>query len=527
MESSKSLLVLLSVLLTVHGAVFDQSFERDLESFVENSMKCHEVPGYTLSVVKGGDVWSKGFGMANIAENKTMNSDTKIGIGSVTKSFTVTLLGILLAETGRDWTAKVTDILGPGYEFTDAYRTKEMMLRDLISHRTGLARLDYAGIIAGIPQSVSRAEFCKSLKYLPEQIPFRDGFIYNNYMVTMVGHVAEKLGQDTYENLLKIKVLQPLGMNNTSFLKDTTDFLQDNTAQPYLYVDGALQNGTRESYILHPLEPAGSILSTANDMAKWIKFHLSLGKTETGHQLINKEMMREIHQVTTPMTSYVLIRPLFSVGHMYLGYNYGMWTQEYRGYRIVGHDGSLASFQTLMWTFPELDIGLFASLNGPGPGTLAGNHLVSVFYHIADHLLGLNPWLNETTACTFPKPWLNRPPRPPTKLPTPINVTNYDELVGIYGSHIFPDINVAYNSTDLLFTSNKMHGILHPLSVKDKFVFEILEPMEWALHPNNTKAYLALVTFGRDSIFNTVYKLTFKFQVDVEYIKNPNQQIIG
>ena len=106
---------------------------------------------------------------------------------------------------------KVTDILGSGYGFIDPYRTKEMMLRDLISHRTGLARLDYGGVIAGFPKSVSRAEFCKRLKYLPEKIPFRDGYIYNNnYIVTMAGHVDETLGQDTWENLMTTRIFQPL-----------------------------------------------------------------------------------------------------------------------------------------------------------------------------------------------------------------------------------------------------------------------------------------------------------------------------
>lgn len=72
-----------------------------------------------------------------------------------------------------NFTAKVTDILGPRYEFVDSYRTKELTLRDLLSHRTGLARLDYAGTVAGISKSISRTEFCrwaKDLCYLNQRI---------------------------------------------------------------------------------------------------------------------------------------------------------------------------------------------------------------------------------------------------------------------------------------------------------------------------------------------------------------------
>ena len=524
MEFIKSLLCIQSALLISHAVVFDGMFEKELDSFIDTSMKCHNVPGFTLSVIKGNEVWSKGFGKADISANKSVDSDTKFSIGSVTKSFTVTLLGILLSEKGMKWTAKVTDILGPGYGFIDPYRTSEMMLKDLVSHRTGLARLDYGGTIAGFPKSVSRTEFCKRMKYLPEKIPFRDGYIYNNYMVTMAGHVAEILGNDTWENLVRTRIFHPLGMKSTSLLKDVTDFSENNTAQPYMTKDGILLNGSLPSYLLPPLEPAGAIMSTADDMARWLKFHLSMGKTESGQQLLKTELMQEIHRVTTPLESYTLIRPLFPVTHLFLGYNYGLWTQEYRGYRIVGHDGSLGGFQTIIWTFPDANIALFGSVNGPGRGAPPINHYLVVFYHIVDRLLGLEPWLNETTACTFPKPWLSKPAPPFQKLPEPLHVTNLAQFEGTFENKIFPDVIVASNTSTLLLTSNKMHGILHPSHVKDAFLFEILAPLEYSIpigvNPNDTEAktYLSYIVFGRDNRY-AVDKLTFKMDVDMVYEK--------
>ena len=522
MEFVKCLLCTLGSLLLSHATVFDGTFEKGLDSFIDKSMKCRDVPGFTLSVVKGKDVWSKGFGMADISANKPVDPDTRFSIGSVTKSFTVTLLGILLSEKGLKWTSKVTDILGSEYGFIDPYRTKEMMLKDLVSHRTGLARLDYGGVIAGFPKSVSRIELCKRMKYLPEKIPFRDGYIYNNYMVTMAGHVAEVLGNDTWENLIRTRIFQLLGMNNTIILSDPGDFSKNNTAKPYMTKHGKLLNGSLESYILPPLEPSGAIMSTANDMAIWMKFHLNKGKTESGQQLLKTELLEEIHHVTTPLESYTLIKPLFPVAHMFLGYNYGMWTQEYRGYKIVGHDGSLGGFQTEMWTFPDADIAVFASVNGPGRGAQPARHLSVGFYYMVDHLLGLEPWLNETTVCTFPKPWFSRPAPPFQKLPKPLNVTNLSQFEGTFENRIFPDVVVASNVTTLLLTSNKMHGILHPAHVKDTFLFEILSPLEYTIpigvNPNDTEAktYLSYIIFGRGNNY-AVDKLTFKMEVDMVY----------
>ena len=88
----------------------------------------------------------------------------------------------------------------------------------------------------------------RRMKYLPEEIPFRDGFIYNNYMFMMAGHAAEVLGQDTWENLVASKIFQPLGMNSTKLLLSPSDVLVKDTARPYVYVDDKFVNGTNDVY---------------------------------------------------------------------------------------------------------------------------------------------------------------------------------------------------------------------------------------------------------------------------------------
>ena len=178
---------------------------------------------------------------------------------------------MLLSEKGLNWSVPVMDILGQGYEFVDVYRSDKLTLRDLLSHRTGLAGLDGA-LDSGIPKSVSRMEYCKRMKYLPEQRPIRDVFIYNNLMYMMFGHVIEVLGQDTWENLVTKRIFEPLGMNDTTIMTSPADIFISGVAQPYVYLDGKFINGTHGIYDIHPAEPAGAILSTATDMAKWVKF---------------------------------------------------------------------------------------------------------------------------------------------------------------------------------------------------------------------------------------------------------------
>ena len=153
-------------------------------------------------------------------------------------------------------------------------------------------------------------------------------------------------------------------------------------------------------------------------------------------------------------------------------------------------------------------------------------HSGAVVHKLSDYLLGLDPWLNETTACSYPEPWGKKIELKAGDLETPITVSNVAELEGSYKSQIFPDIDISYNSTDLLFTANKIHGILHASSEKDRFLFELHYPLEYSLTDNQAKPLLN-VTFSRDAASQSITKLTLKMEVDVDYEKRPDPQIIG
>ena len=437
---------------------------------------------------------------------------------------------MLLSEKGLNWSVPVTDILGQGYEFVDIYRTKELTLRDLLSHRTGLAGLD--GVLdSGIPKTISRMEYCKRMKYLPEQKPVRDVFIYNNLMYMMLGHVAEVLGQDTWENLVTKKIFQPLGMNDTSIMKSPSDIFTPGVAQPYIYLHGKFVTGTHEIYDIHPAEPAGAILSTAPDMAKWIKFQLKLGKTESGVQLVDKKLMADMHRLTTAIPSLgeikSMTRPSFPADDILSGYGYAWFISEYRGFRNVWHSGGLASYRTMLWTFPEMNIGLFASINGPPFGTDAYFHRIVSFYFMADRLLGLTPWLNETSACSFPEPWDKPPKFEPPGLEKPVSVANLAEFVGSYTTDLLPEVEVSSNSTALLLKSNRVRGVLHPSSEKDRFLYEVLYPLEYALLDGNGTHAFTNVTFNREAASRTVNSVTIQFNVEMTYNKRGSAQIVG
>ncbi|WAR28024.1 GIGA6-like protein, partial [Mya arenaria] len=302
------------------------------------------------------------------------------------------------------WTAKISDILGSEYGFIDDYRTRETTLRDLLSHRTGLASPDI-GFMAGFPSSISREDLCKRMRYLPEQIPFRDSFIYNNYMYMLLGHVAEKLGGDTWENLVSSRIFIPLGMKSTKILKKTSDVLSSDMAHPYIYKDD----------ILHPAEPAGAILSSAEDMVRYFQFVLNNGNTTPGDQLTDPKLFSEAFSAAIPVNreKVTVSKPTFPISDVQVGYGSAWCESSYDGIFISTNGGMFKDYQS--------------------------KSLTTTMYFLADILLDKEPWLNSSTACSFPLPWKEVNETDPRLTEIPAFLPDISEYAGIYGNEFQPD----------------------------------------------------------------------------------------
>ena len=188
------------------------------------------------------------------------------------------------------------------------------------------------------------------------------------------------------------------------------------------------------------------------------------------------------------------------------------------GFRVVSHGGTLLSYRTQFVTLPDMDIGLYTSING---GELSGSatfyHQMNTIYYTTDHLLGLDPWLNETTTCSFPQPWANETRPKPQKAEVPIQLSSVSEYEGSYGNQIFPDLVVNSSAGELRFYSNLAGGIMHPSSEKDRFLTETKYPLEFTAPSNETQFFN--VTFTRDGSSGAVTALTFQFEVDFTYFK--------
>ena len=188
---------------------------------------------------------------------------------------------------------------------------------------------------------------------------------------------------------------------------------------------------------------------------------------------------------------------------------------------MVWHSGRAWSYATMFAFYPDKDIGMFASVNGPAFKILPDQHLTTLLYYISDHLLGLEPWLNETTACTFPQPWANKTETESKEPEVPITVENRTDYTGEFSNPLFHGVEVSTNSTTMFIKAKpRLSGILQSSSEKDRFLWRITDPWEVAVQytDNNNETRFINITFLRDEE-GDVKAFKAGFDVDLTFTK--------
>ena len=190
-SSIKRFLLVLPLVLSVHlQNVQAQVVPKDLDAYVASVLKEFEVPGIALAIVKDGKVIvAKGYGVRKMGETAKVDDQTLFGIASNTKAFTATALGLLVEEGKLEWDAPVVKYL-PWFQLSDPYVTREITIRDLLVHRSGLGL--GAGDLLWWPASTyDRKEIARRLKFIPLLKGFRNAYAYDNVLYTVAGEVIE------------------------------------------------------------------------------------------------------------------------------------------------------------------------------------------------------------------------------------------------------------------------------------------------------------------------------------------------
>ncbi len=349
------------------------------DEWINQALKDFKVPGAAVVVVQGEKIiLVKGYGMRDVAKQLPVTPQTLFAIGSITKSFTVTMLGTLVDEGKLDWDKPVREYV-PGFRMYDPVATDQMTTRDLVTHRSGLPRHD----LVWYSSDFSREDIIMNrLPYLQNSKPFRSTFQYNNLMFMTAGYLGGKLNGTTWEEAVQQRVLAALGMKNTNFSvfdsQKNADF-----AEPYRKNRETDEVKQIPFYVQGAIGPAGEINTCAADLGTYLLFHMNRGKFE-GKQLLseNNSIQMQIPQMVIQEAP-----PFPELGTE--EYGMGFMISTYRGHRMIEHGGAIDGFTAEFSFLPQDSVGVavLANLDGTGLPQAA-------MFNIFDRLLGLEqvPW---------------------------------------------------------------------------------------------------------------------------------------
>ena len=241
------------------------------DAHVASAVRDWQVPGLAIAVVKDGAVvFSKGYGVRELGKPATVDEHTLFAIGSTTKAMTAALVGMLVDEKKLAWDDPVTKHL-PWFAVGDPYVTRELTVRDLLTHRGGLGNADYLWY----GQDTPRRDILERVRLLSPAYSLRSSFIYQNVMYAAAGAVVEAVSGKSWEEMMRTRIFEPLGMNETIATAATLG-QQPNVAQPHFTVDNKVT--VIENASVGGVAPAGSVWSSVHDMAKWSAMLLAGGR---------------------------------------------------------------------------------------------------------------------------------------------------------------------------------------------------------------------------------------------------------
>ncbi len=350
----------------------DENVLNGLSEVIEKGMETTNVPGLTIAIVKDGNiVYSEGFGYSDVENKIKMKPDTMLPIGSCSKTFTSTAAIMLQGEGKLDIDKPVREYI-PEFELFDPIATQQATTRDLLCHRTGMPRHDHMWVNW---KDLSRKEVVKRLKYLPNNKPFRSIFQYQNHMFATVGYLIEAISGLKWEDFIIERIFKPLGIEEFDF-----NVKQDETNKfAKLYTENE-KGEIKENppLVIDGLGPAGSINSTAIEMAKWVMFNLN-GAKKDGKALIDEKVFPEVFNPNIP---YQLL-PFSVEGKINLGYGLGWFIDVFKGHKVIEHGGNVNGASALISMMPDKNIGLVILTNANSSSLPS-----AISYEIYDRFLG-------------------------------------------------------------------------------------------------------------------------------------------
>jgi CubicO group peptidase (beta-lactamase class C family) len=358
------LALLLLALLIFSPALLAQTLEvrlREIDAYAERAGRDWKVPGFSVAIVKDDKVvFLKGYGVRELGKAEAVDKDTLFAVASNTKAFTAAALATLVDEGKLRWDDPVTKHL-PWFQLYDPYVTREVTVRDLLSHRSGLAT--FGGDLLWYETTYPREEVIRRVRHLKPVHGFRGRYGYQNIMFLAAGEVVPAVTGKSWDDYVREKFFRPLGMtrSNTTYKELTAS---SNVATPHNEVDGRVRVVKYSN--VDAAGGAAVINSTAAEMAEWVRLQLGRG-TYGGQKIFSAAASREMWTPHTVVAGVSEAAERFNPTVHFNLYGLGWFLSDYRGRKVVTHGGGLDGMTSRVALIPEESLGVVVLTNSETP----------------------------------------------------------------------------------------------------------------------------------------------------------------
>ncbi|MEZ4685921.1 MAG: serine hydrolase domain-containing protein [Bacteroidia bacterium] len=347
-----SLLLLIALIVSLASAQSDKRL-KGIEQEFEEILQATKAPGFAVAIVEGDKViYAKGFGYRDMENKIPVDENTLFAIGSCSKAFTCSVLGQLRDEDKIDFDDSPIKYI-PELRFYNENLNSNINIQDLMCHRTGIPRHDVSWYLF---TTDDKDNLIKRIQYQEPFTGLRQQWYYNNFMFLVQGVVAERITGKSWEENIRQRFFKPLGMERSNLSIDELT-KSANAALGYeLKHDSIISK--MPYYNIAAMGPAGSINSSAKEMANWLITWVNKGEFN-GEQVLPEAYVQEA------MTSHAVITgalPSEENPDMHLAnYGYGWMISSYRGHYRVEHGGNIDGFSASTAFFPSDSIGIVQS----------------------------------------------------------------------------------------------------------------------------------------------------------------------
>ncbi len=329
------------------------ALDASFDAYIEQGLRDWRIPGLAIAVVKDDRVvLAKGFGVRELGVPGGVDARTMFGMMSTTKAMTALAVAMLVDEGKVGWDDPVTRHV-PWFQLKDPFVTRELRVRDLLLHNSGLGNAD----LLWVRGDLSTREILERVRGLDLSYSLRASYIYQNVMYQLAGEVVAVAGGMPWERFVKTRIMEPLGMTRSEpTLQAVLDGRYDNVSAAHYEIDGTVRRITETP--VDPVPAAGSAWSTAEDVARWMRFLLDSGRVN-GTRLVSEVNFRELMrpQAIVPASEFYptarLTRPHWTT------YSLGWFQQDYRGHQVVMHTGSIDGRTAIIGLLPDERVGVY------------------------------------------------------------------------------------------------------------------------------------------------------------------------